>query len=69
MELMFNDEEIEQALKKYATDLEDQRKRVEDVFGKLSYEKNIILQSQAIINQATAAEAEHDDKLHEVLMV
>ncbi|XP_073393272.1 uncharacterized protein [Physcomitrium patens] len=68
MELMFNDEEIEQALKKYATDLEDQRKRVEDVFGKLSYEKNIILQSQAIINQATAAEAEHDDKLHEVLM-
>lgn len=41
---------------------------MEDVFGKLSYEKNIILQSQAIINQATAAEAEHDDKLHEVLM-
>ena len=69
MELMTNDEEVQQALRKYKKDLDDQKKRVEDVFGQLSYEKNIILQSQATINKCTAAEAEYEDKLYDTLLV
>ena len=69
MELMINDEELEQVLKKYSKDLADQRQRVDDVFSQLSYEKNIIVQSQTIINRALAAEAEYDEKMQEVLLV
>lgn len=69
MELAVNDEEIEQSLRKYSKDLADQRQRVEDVFGELSYEKTIIQKSQAIIDRVTAAEAEYDDKLYDVLLV
>lgn len=68
MELMINDEELEQVLKKYSKDLADQRQRVDDVFSQLSYEKNIIVQSQTIINRALAAEAEYDEKMQEVLV-
>ena len=69
MELMTNDEELEQALRRYSKDLADQRARVEDIFSQISYEKSIILQSQAIINQATANEAEYDEKMRDVLLV
>lgn len=69
VELMTNDEEIEQALRKYKEDLAGQRQKVEEVFGQVSYERNIILQSQKVIDQVTAADAEYDDKLHDVLLV